>query len=331
MFQGLANLGNTCSINTLIQCLGHCPSLLEFMLQKEIPIQKKEGRQYSIYLELKQIFHQLWIENHSLAPHRFLKAFYESLGDLYTPGEQFDFTEMWMLLLNNLLEETHDPSFISAHQILRSYEVPIFSYLQENAQKTWTRFFQKTNSPLNDVLYGMEIQQVECTSCQHMYHNLEPIAFQYVETHHGPHIGQGLQKMLSQEPMNGWKCDECKKETGIRAIRFWKLPHIWILILRRFNQTHKVLDPVDIPKEFTVEKGLEFCSLPDPNVSSITYELKAIANHYGSLHGGHYNAVCKNKDEWCEYDDLSVTKIPNIETVLTQNRNAYVLFYERRN
>lgn len=332
MLQGLANLGNTCSINTLIQCLGHCPSLLEFMLHTEIPIHKKEQRRYSIYQELKQIFHQMWVEHHSLAPHRFLKAFYESLGDMYAPGEQFDFTEMWMLLLHNLIEETHSPNYVSNHQFLGTYELPILSYLEGRAQENWKRFFQHTNSPLNDILYGMEIQQVECTSCQHICHNLEPTAFHYIEIQHGSHMAHGLQKLLSQEPMNGWKCDKCHKETGVRAIRFWKLPQIWIIILKRFNQSHKMIDPLDISQEFTVEKGLEFCSLPNSEVPSITYELKAMANHYGSLHGGHYNAICKNKDgSWYEYDDLGISKVGNIEALLTQNRNAYVLFYERRN
>lgn len=333
MFQGLANIGNTCSINTLIQCLGHCPSFLEYILHKEVLISKKEGQRYSIYEELREIFRQMWVEKHSLAPHRFIKAFYESLGNLYTPGDQFDFTEMWMLLLNNLIEETHNEAHISNHQIIRCYDSPVLSYLQKNAQATWKQFFMKTNSPLNDLIQGMQIQQVECNSCKHIYHNLEPTAFHYIEIQYGNHLSAGFQKLFSQEPMEGWKCDQCKEEKGNKVIRFWKLPTIWIIILQRFNQTSKIGNPVDIMKEFTLERSMEFSSMStEPSPSSFTYELKAIANHYGSLHGGHYNAICKNNsEEWCEYDDLGVSKIQNIDILLKQNRNAYVLFYERRN
>ena len=59
------------------------------------------------------------------------------------------------------------------------------------------------------------------------------------------------------------------------------------------------------------------------------YDLFAVANHMGGLHGGHYYAYCKNcKDgEWYEFNDSNVEKIDKNKIV---TENAYVLFYNRK-
>ncbi|TWW59683.1 Ubiquitin carboxyl-terminal hydrolase 43 [Takifugu flavidus] len=60
------------------------------------------------------------------------------------------------------------------------------------------------------------------------------------------------------------------------------------------------------------------------------YDLYAVCNHHGGMHGGHYTAYCRNSvdGQWYSYDDSSVDLIPE-EEVCT--RGAYILFYERRN
>ena len=331
MYQGLANVGNTCSINTLVQCLGHCPIFLDYILEQSISVHKRNQQTFCMYDELKELLRQMWKENNSLVPQRFLKALYESLGELYIPGEQFDFTEIWMQLLNILIEETHSLEHKAIHQTIKTYRDPTLPYLQGLSHKSWSTFFQRTNSPLNDIFFGTQIQQIQCTSCNKTYHNVEPLSFLYIDVEEG--MEKGMDKLLSSETIEGWKCDECKHPQGNRVVRFWKLPRIWVLILKRFNQNKKLSQPIHILPEFHVGRDVEFSSMSDTDNTSelIHYDLKAIANHYGSLHGGHYNAVCKNKEDWCLYDDLSIQRISSIEPILQNNKNAYALFYERRN
>ena len=65
------------------------------------------------------------------------------------------------------------------------------------------------------------------------------------------------------------------------------------------------------------------------NKEKYIYDLFAVANHVGGLHGGHYFAYCKNtkEGEWYEFNDTSVSKI---EVKKVCSDNAYVLFYSRR-
>lgn len=60
------------------------------------------------------------------------------------------------------------------------------------------------------------------------------------------------------------------------------------------------------------------------------YDLYAVCNHHGGMHGGHYTAYCRNSvdGQWYSYDDSSVDLVPE-EEVCT--RGAYILFYQRRN
>ncbi len=319
MLQGLANSGNTCSINTMIQCLGHCPAFLDLLLKKEITYKKKENHHYSIYEELKRILKELWIDNHSLLPKRFLKAFYESIGNMYQPGEQFDFTEMWMLLLNNLIEETHTKEdILKIH--LKDHGSDALNYIQHRTIQAWTQFVQKNNSPIMPLFHGMQVQQIRCKNCQKTYHNLEPMSFIYLELNKDT-FKECMDDFFDTETLTDWTCDHCKYQQAEKFIRFWSLPKVWMIVLKRFNHQHKIGKPMDIPLTFKMN------SLHSDDLKS--YELKSIANHYGSLYGGHYNAICKNEDQhWYEYDDLQVRKIEDIRPHLHQNYSAYALFYE---
>ena len=59
------------------------------------------------------------------------------------------------------------------------------------------------------------------------------------------------------------------------------------------------------------------------------YVLYAALVHRGSLHGGHYKAVCFNHyiEKWIIYDDRYVDPIRDKNHLLRQLAGAYALFY----
>lgn len=331
MLQGLQNMGNTCSINTMIQCLGHCDAFRECLFKNESLFQKKENREYSIGDELRLICKQLWIDKNSLMPARFLRALQETLGKDFQIGrEQMDLTEVWMILIQNLLEESHQASFVSVHIQERNYSDQMLEFFHKEAINQWIKHSKDTCSPLLDLIQGIQIQQVQCKSCSKLYHNVEPFQCSYLELPEKEHVhlNDCLVKLLETDSVEHWKCDACQESTNEKVLRFWKLPNIWVVILKRFNGTKKLHTPITIPYEFSFPFGFEMSS----PLSGGKYQLKGIGNHYGSLYGGHYNAICKNDSEehpWCLYDDLSISSIKDILPILNKNRDAYALFYER--
>lgn len=65
------------------------------------------------------------------------------------------------------------------------------------------------------------------------------------------------------------------------------------------------------------------------NPDDYLYDLYAVCNHHGNMHGGHYTAYCKNSidGQWYCFDDSEVQPVAD-EDVCQQT--AYILFYQRR-
>ncbi|KAJ8264066.1 hypothetical protein GJAV_G00144700 [Gymnothorax javanicus] len=157
-------------------------------------------------------------------------------------------------------------------------------------------------------------------------------------------------------PDDAWKCPHCKKpQQGTVKMSLWTLPDILILHLKRFRQVnerrHKLSTLVRFPlagldmAPHVVKRSQSLRTLgpwppawkqhpprsPDSGPSpNFLYDLYAVCNHHGGMHGGHYTAYCRNSVDglWYGYDDCSVDLVPEEELC---TRGAYILFYQRRN
>jgi ubiquitin C-terminal hydrolase len=58
-----------------------------------------------------------------------------------------------------------------------------------------------------------------------------------------------------------------------------------------------------------------------------TYNLHGIGFHHGMLEGGHYNAICKNENDFYYYDDNNVGLINDLDPILKSN-NCYLISYQ---
>ncbi|XP_051567992.1 ubiquitin carboxyl-terminal hydrolase 43-like isoform X2 [Myxocyprinus asiaticus] len=148
-------------------------------------------------------------------------------------------------------------------------------------------------------------------------------------------------------PDDAWKCPHCKQmQQGMVKMSLWTLPDILILHLKRFRQVGKRRNKLSTLIRFPVS-GLDMTPhvvkrsqsmknlAPCPPTwkhgdTDFLYDLYAVCNHHGGMHGGHYTAYCRNSvdAQWYSYDDSSVELVPEEELC---TRGAYILFYQRRN
>ncbi|XP_033894023.3 ubiquitin carboxyl-terminal hydrolase 43-like isoform X2 [Acipenser ruthenus] len=150
-------------------------------------------------------------------------------------------------------------------------------------------------------------------------------------------------------PDDAWKCPHCKQlQQGMVKMSLWTLPDILILHLKRFRQVgerrNKLSSLVRFPltgldmTPHMVKRSHSSRNLLSPWPSwkppqqhhDFLYDLYAVCNHHGGMHGGHYTAYCRNSvdGQWYSYDDSSVDLIPEEEV---STRGAYILFYQKRN
>jgi ubiquitin carboxyl-terminal hydrolase 4/11/15 len=90
----------------------------------------------------------------------------------------------------------------------------------------------------------------------------------------------------------------------------------------------KIGDLVDFP--VTGLDARRFIKTDSPSKDPIYYDLYAVSNHFGSLHGGHYTAYGFNSlmNKWYEFNDSSVGSVHDPSDVVTNG--AYLLFYRKR-
>jgi ubiquitin C-terminal hydrolase len=143
-------------------------------------------------------------------------------------------------------------------------------------------------------------------------------------------IYECLDLMTSKELLSGenaWYNENTgQKENALKELKFWSLPKILIITLKRFsfenNNKNEVY--VDYPL-----KGLDLSKyIIGYDAESYIYDLYGVCNHYGNILGGHYTSIVKvQEDEWLHFNDTQIIKA-SISDILSCY--AYCLFYRKR-
>ncbi|XP_059204675.1 ubiquitin carboxyl-terminal hydrolase 31 [Centropristis striata] len=178
------------------------------------------------------------------------------------------------------------------------------------------------------------------------------------EQHHQPQactLAQCFQLYTKEEqlaPDDAWRCPHCKQlQQGRIKLSLWTLPDVLILHLKRFRQEGdrrvKMQNMVRFPlmgmdmAPHVVKRSQSSWSLPSHwspwrrpyglgrNPDDYLYDLYAVCNHHGNMHGGHYTAYCKNSidGQWYCFDDSEVSPVADDDVC---QQTAYILFYQRR-
>ncbi|KAM4598062.1 ubiquitin carboxyl-terminal hydrolase 31 [Polymixia lowei] len=178
------------------------------------------------------------------------------------------------------------------------------------------------------------------------------------EQHHQPQactLAQCFQLYTKEEqlaPDDAWRCPHCKQlQQGRIKLSLWTLPDVLILHLKRFRQEGdrrvKMQNMVRFPlmgmdmAPHVVKRSQSSWSLPSHwspwrrpyglgrNPDDYLYDLYAVCNHHGNMHGGHYTAYCKNSidGQWYCFDDSEVQPMADDDVC---QQTAYILFYQRR-
>lgn len=104
---------------------------------------------------------------------------------------------------------------------------------------------------------------------------------------------------------DNWRCPHCKKyREGRQGMNLWRLPDLLTFHIKRFNMSARWREKITTKVNFPLT-GLdmsEWChqdespsasTLPSDYGDSYVYDLIGVVNHYGSMTGGHYVAICK--------------------------------------
>jgi len=340
--QGLANLGATCAVNSLIQIITREPKLRDYILSDTL----KNIDNNTLLSNLREIIDLMHNKNKSLTPNKFINNLYENLP-IFERGEQIDIGELWIFLFDKIQDEINGckecyknlskieytdeiedgiiynnkiefKKILTGDLIRNKYEY-VMRKFNNNKQSLWT-----------DMSQGFFLNIIKCNECNNSLYNFEPFTSIQLDiiNDSNPSVTNMMNTFFKEEKRcDDWKCEKCKKNTEYtKTIKVWKIPTILFIIIKRFKDINvKNNNTININKKLCFKSG----SVLENIDFDINYEIASLGLHYGNINGGHYCSLCTSNNEILLYDDLNISVIPTdvFEKTLEANKDAYMIVY----
>ncbi|CAJ2659391.1 unnamed protein product [Trifolium pratense] len=309
---GLRNLGNSCYLNSVLQCLTFTPPLANFCLRSQhSSLCDSSGSSCPFCILEKQIFRLLRLDLTSEAPSK-IQSCLRIFAEHFRCGRQEDAHEF----LRYVIDACHN-------SCLR---------LKKIRKKSGGGGGDGGASIVKEIFGGALQSQVKCLCCGYESNKVDEIMDISLDVFHSNSLKDSMQKFFQPEVLDGnnkYKCDGCKKlVTAKKQMSILQAPNILVIQLKRFEGIlgGKIDKTVGF-EEVMVLSSFMCKTSQDPQPE---YKLFGTIVHSGySPESGHYYAYIKDAmGRWYCCDDSCVT-LASLQEVLSEK--VYILFFSRTN
>ncbi|EIM85714.1 cysteine proteinase [Stereum hirsutum FP-91666 SS1] len=300
---GLHNTGNTCFLNSALQCLLHTPGLLHILLAhtKTDPCRAKgfcmscclRGVLLNSHFTRQRSFTPAQVTNNLSAIAKHLRR-----------GRQEDSHEFLRYAIDALQKSC-----------LAGYPPKLDPKL---AETTWVH-----------KLFGGKLRsRVTCQSCGHNSDTFDNILDLSIDIFGASSVQQALKKFVAIDSLKGadkYKCDACKRRVvAEKRFTIHEAPVVLTIHLKRFSPLGR-----KIGHAIKYDEKLTLAPYMSEGQFGPSYALYGVISHAGGgPNSGHYYAHVRGPNgSWYEMNDETVTPAGMGGEAPTGLRSAYMLFY----